>query len=285
MTNISLDFSRRRELTLYARVIADVQAVAAAFRMTTMVTGAFARDLHIYYAYGINTIRETEDVDFALAVPDWKSFAALKHGLIETGRFRDSPGAQQRLRHTSELPVDLVPFGGVETATRHVDWPPGGDIRMDVFGFREVAASTLRIRLPDGVEATVVSLPALALLKIIAWQDRHYRMPMKDAHDLMLIVANYLDLGNQNRLWNEFHAWTEEDDFDTSRAGARMLGVDVAGLLDEDGQERVAAIIAQQADTDTPGLLPREMCSWDEERARALLEQMLKGFTRRRNVV
>lgn len=280
MTNISLDFSRRRELTLYARVIADVQAVAAALRMTTMITGAFARDLHIYYAYGINTIRETEDVDFALAVPDWKSFAALKHGLIETGRFRDSPGAQQRLRHTSHLPVDLVPFGGVETATRHVDWPPGGDIRMDVFGFREVAASTWRIRLPDGVEASVVSLPALALLKIIAWQDRHYRMPMKDAHDLMLIVANYLDLGNQNRLWNEFHAWTEEDDFDTSRAGARMLGIDVAGLLDEDGRERVAAILAEQADTEIPGLLPREMCSWNEERARALLEQMLKGFSK-----
>lgn len=280
MTNTSLDFSRRRELTLYARVIADVQDVAGTLRVPTMITGAFARDLHIYYAHGINTVRETEDVDFALAVPDWKSFADLKHRLIETGRFRDSPGARQRLRHTSDLPVDLVPFGGVETASRHLDWPPGGDIRMDVFGFREVVASAWRIRLPEGVEASVVSLSALALLKIVAWQDRHYRMPMKDAHDLMLIAANYLDLGNQDRLWDEFQAWTEEDDFDTNRAGARMLGVDIAKLLDEDGRERVAAILAEQADTDTPGLLPREMCSWNEERARALLEQMLKGFSK-----
>lgn len=176
MTNTSLDFSRRRELTLYARVIADVQAVAGTLRVPTMITGAFARDLHIYYAHGINTVRETEDVDFALAVPDWKSFADLKHGLIETGRFRDSPGARQRLHHTSDLPVDLVPFGGVETASRHVDWPPGGDIRMDVFGFREVVATAWRIRLPEGVEASVVSLPALALL-LIGLQARRRQRP------------------------------------------------------------------------------------------------------------
>jgi len=278
MVNTLLDFSRRRELTLHARVIADVQAVAAIIRVPTMITGAFARDLHIYYAHGINTVRKTEDVDFALAVPDWESFADLKQQLIKTGQFRDVTNAQQRLRHISDLPVDLVPFGGVETVSRHLDWPPGGVSRMDVFGFREVAASAWRVRLPGGADASVVSLPALALLKIIAWQDRHYRTPMKDAHDLMLIIANYLDLGNQERLWNEFHAWTEEDDFDTKRTGARMLGVDVAGLLDEGGRKRIAAVLAEQADMETPGLLPREMCSWDVEGVRALLEYMLKGL-------
>lgn len=279
MANTLLDFSRRRELTLHARVVADVQAVAAILRMPTMITGAFARDLHIYYAYGINTVRKTEDVDFAFAVPDWESFAELKQRLIKTGQFRDVTNTQQRLRHISELPIDLVPFGGVETASRCLDWPPGGVSRMDAFGFREVAASARRVLLPGGTEASVVSLPALALLKIIAWQDRHYRTPMKDAHDLMLIVANYLDLGNEERLWNEFHAWTEEDDFHTTRAGARMLGVDIAGLLDKGGRARIASVLAEQADRETPGLLPREMCSWDEEGARALLDDMLKGLS------
>lgn len=277
MTNTLLDFSRRRELALHAGVIADVQAVAATLGVPIMITGAFARDLHVRYAHGIDPVRRTEDVDLALSVPDWNRFADLRQRLIDAGRFHDTD-AQQRLRHTGGLPVDLVPFGGVETPSRHVDWPPDGEFRMDVFGFREVAASAWRVRLPGGVETSLVSLPALALLKIIAWQDRHYRTPMKDAQDLMLVVANYLSLGNQDRLWSEFRAWTEEDDFDTDRAGARMLGVDVAGLLDQGGRERVAAILAEQVDTEVPGLLPREMCSWDNDRARALLERMLKGI-------
>src|SRR5574340_632038 len=159
------------------------------------------------YAYGMETIRQTEDVDFALAVGDWSAFARLKQRLIDTGRFFEVPGAQQRLRHASDLPVDLVPFGGVEAADRQVAWPPGGEFRMSVFGFREALASCLRVRLPEGVETSVVSLPALALLKIIAWQDRHYRAPRKDALDLALIASNYLDLGNMDRLWNEFPAW------------------------------------------------------------------------------
>jgi len=117
-----------------------------------------------------------------------------------------------------------------------------------------------------------------AILEVVAWQDRHYRMPKKDAHDLMLITANYLDLGNQERLWNEFGAWTEEEGFDAGRAGARMLGVDIAGLLDDSGHRRIAGIIAGQADTETPGLLPQEMCAWDVDRARVLLDGMLEGL-------
>lgn len=133
MTATLLDFSRRPELALHARVIADVQAVAVALGLPTMITGAFARDLHVHYAHGIETIRQTEDLDFAIAVPHWPSFTNLKQRLIETGRFSEVPGAQQRLRHASDMPVDLVPFGGVETASREADWPPGGEFRMEMY--------------------------------------------------------------------------------------------------------------------------------------------------------
>ena len=278
MTSNLLDFSRRPELALHARVIADVLAVATA-PVQVMIVGAFARDLLVYYAHGIRTSRQTEDVDIALAIADWPAFATLKEGLLESGRFREVPGSQQRLRHASDLPVDLVPFGGVETDSRRVDWPPAGEFRMDGFGFREALAAAWRVRLPEGVEVSVVSPPALALLKLVAWQDRHYRAPKKDALDLMLIAANYLDLGNQDRLWKEFLAWTEEADFDTRRAGARMLGVDMAGLLDGAGLDRVAGILAEQADVDSPGLLPQEMNPSDTGMARMLLQNMLEGLS------
>jgi predicted nucleotidyltransferase len=243
-----------------------------------MITGAFARDLLVHYAHGIKAPRQTEDVDFALAVADWQAFAELRRRMLESGRFSVVPGVQQRLRHVSDSPVDLVPFGGVETGSRQVDWWPGGEFLMDAFGFREAWATAWRVWFPEGVEAAVVSLPALALLKLIACQDRHYRAPRKDAVDLMLIVSNYLDLGNQDRLWNEFRAWTEEDDFDVRQAGACMLGVEIAELLDDAGRERVAAILSEQADAETPGLLPQEINPVDVDAARILLQGVLQGI-------
>jgi predicted nucleotidyltransferase len=278
MTATLLDFSQRPELALHAELIADVQAVAMALSVRTMLTGAFARDLHVHYAYGIEATRQTEDIDFALAVENWQAFLDLKQRLIQMGRFHEVPGVQQRLRHENDLPVDLIPFGGVETTSRQIDWPPGGEFQMNVFGFREAFAAAQQIRLPKEVEALVVSLPALALLKIVAWQDRHYLVPQKDAQDLALIVQNYLLLGNEPRLWEEFLDWTQEDGFDLDRAGARMLGVDIGAMLDTAGKNHIAKIIADQADLDSPGLLPQEMFPHDTERARTLLGGILEGL-------
>ena len=278
MKTTLLDFSQRRELQLHGDLVADVLAGAASLNIPMMLTGAFARDLHVFYAHGIDTIRQTEDIDIALAVEDWEAFLSLKQHLIRTGRFHEVPRKRQRLRHRSDLPVDLVPFGGLETATRQIDWPPDGEFRMNVFGFREAASASQPVRLPGPVDTQMVSLPALALLKIVAWQERHYDQPGKDASDLALIAKNYLALGNEARLWEEFLDWTEDDNFDVDRAGARMLGVDIAALLDEAGKERIAEIVSEQAHIDSPGVLPQEMLPYDSERARVLLERTLEGL-------
>ena len=76
MTNTLLDFSLRPELALHARVVADVEAAAAPMGIAPLIAGAFARDLHFQYRAGIGTQRQTEDIDFALAVPDWAAFEA-----------------------------------------------------------------------------------------------------------------------------------------------------------------------------------------------------------------
>jgi predicted nucleotidyltransferase len=276
MTSSLLDFSQRPELSLHASVVADVEAAAAPAGTHIIIVGAFARDLHLQYRYAIDTQRQTEDVDIALAVPDWQTFEALKSRLIDSGSFRTSGSPAHSLTYRSNLPVDLVPFGRVETADRRIAWPPHGEIVMDVFGFREALATAHRIMLPDKVQSHVVSLPALALLKIVCWQDRHYQYPGKDAHDLSLIIRNYLAAGNEERLWNEFVAWTEEDDFNFERAGARMLGHDIRLLLDDAGIERIGAILSEQSDQDIPALLPSEMSTHEPERARALLKALLQ---------
>ncbi len=93
----------------------------------------------------------------------------------------------------------------------------------------------------------------------------------------MLIVSNYLLIGNQERLFEEFAEWTQEVTFDYEMAGARMLGFDLASLLDNIGIERISGVLSTQSDVQKPGRLPAEMSSTDPDRARALVGAMLEG--------
>jgi len=275
-----LNFSHRVELQLIADVVAPVMEAASALHASAMITGALARDLLIFHQYGINTVRQTEDVDIAFAIQDWKAFGELRERLIASGNFAPIGRALHSLRHSNGLPIDLVPFGGIELPDRHIAWPPAGDFVMNVFGFREALATALYVLLPNQLRVKVISLPALAMLKLITWQDRHLRTPRKDAHDLALILNNYLECGNQERLWNEFSTWTEEEDFNYELAGARMLGHDIKALLDEQGQTKFAAILANQINIESPSTLPQEMFEYNVSKAHALLLALYEGLTK-----
>lgn len=271
-----LDFSQRPELGLHAQVIAEVQVVADALGVRPLIVGAFARDLHLVHAHQIPVVRQTEDIDLALALDSWSAFEQLRARLMASGRFAETKSAH-RLR-CGALPIDLVPFGLVERADRTIAWPPQGDVVMDVFGFQESQRAAIEVLLPTGVRARAVTLPALALLKLVCWEDRHMRSPRKDASDLQLIIASYLQTGNEARLWDEFVHWTEEDDFDYEASGARMLGHDIAPLLDAGGRKRVTALLDGQSQAEAPGRLPFEMNSHMPERATRMLSSVLQGL-------
>lgn len=278
MKPISLDFSPRTELAIEARVIAAVSAIASTMDVPVLIVGAFARDLHIRTRFGMDPGRVTEDVDLAFAVPSWRVFDNLREGLIASNEFTGQPQVRHALQHASGLALDLVPFSGVETAERRIAWPPGNDFVMDVFGFQEALAAAHAITLPGDVPAQLTSLPALTLLKLIAWKERHHRSPGKDAHDLMLIAGNYMALGNAERLWSTFAGWTEEDLFDYDLSGARMLGRDMRDLLEHRSVARVAAILAEESDPESPGRLAGAMRSADPGTALKLLAALRRGF-------
>ncbi len=282
MTTILHDFSRQRDLALHAEAIHAVQSVAAALGVDVLIAGAFARDLHLRYGYDIAPLRQTEDIDIALAVPSWQAFAELRQQLIDESGFAEAVGIPHRLRYRGgnmELPVDIVPFGGLESSDRMIAWPPSGDEVMDVFGFREARDAAVDMMMPGNVVINVVSLAALVVLKLNAWQARHYTAPRKDAYDLQFITSHYLDAGNRDRLWAEFIAWTEADDFDYEIAGARMLGYDAGVILTKDGRTRVATLLLKQTNEDGIRLLASDMNKNDPDRAIALLLAMHQGLT------
>jgi predicted nucleotidyltransferase len=278
MNATSHDFSRHPELAPFAAVVADLGAAASPLGIAPMIAGAFARDLHLHYLHGLPIARRTEDLDFAFAVADWAAFAALRQGLLAGGAFGAVPGAPHRLRHRTGLPADLVPFGQVEKPDRTIAWPPRGEVEMDVFGFGEALAHAAEAVFAGGARARLVSLPALALLKLVCWRERHLHAPRKDAYDLQLILRNYLPAGNAGLLWDAHAAWAGEPGFDYERAGARLLGHDIRALLDDNGAGRIAGTLAEQVREDLPGLLPNEMAPHAPDQAAALLRALLQGL-------
>lgn len=272
-----LDFSQRRELSLHAEVAADVTSAFDALKISGVVVGAFARDLHLHYGAGIPVQRGTEDIDFAFAIAGWNEFHALRKLLLGSGAFREIEGKQHQLRHHNSIPVDLVPFGSIETDERSIAWPPTGDVVMNVFGFQESVGAVEEVLLPGGVKISIVCLQALALLKIIAWENRHLQFPGRDAADLNLIIRNYLMIeDNKDRLWSDdFIGWTQLPGFDYEHAGAQMLGHDMRRLVDQSGLDKIGEILRVQLND---GVLPQEMDRRSSEKMRALLKSLYDEF-------
>lgn len=241
MTPRFLDFSGK--LQPYEDLFRDVNRITAEHKVSFFVVGAFARDLILTMTYGINVNRATEDIDCGIQVESWEQFEQLKTSLIETGKFKSDEHQQQRLKYQDHVKIDIVPFGAIEKDGL-ITWPDE-ETEMVTLGFDEAYKDAIRVRLADDVQITVSTLPGLALMKLIAWNDRRFQY-RKDAQDLGLIMVNYLDAGNEERLWEGDGADLLTDDFDYKLASARLLGRDVGQLLTERSIGPVMKILETQ---------------------------------------
>jgi predicted nucleotidyltransferase len=165
-----------------------------------------------------------------------------------------------------------------------IAWPPRGDEVMTVVGYREALASAIDVMLPEGQRVLVVSLPMLAVLKVLAWSERHTTAPRKDATDLLLILKNYLDAGQQQRLYDEAPHLLEKSNFDYERAGAWLAGRDAATAIQTDGAKQtrvhqmVFTILTKEVDPDGPLRLIGEVGGRDAENMRLVLAAFLSAF-------
>ena len=248
MKTTSLDLSLRNDLHWLSSLVSAVRS--AAETIPFFLAGAVARDLLLWYSYGIRTGRATQDVDIAFFVAGWDDFSSLMSRLTASGAFLEVPGMVQRLRFKGTLDVDLLPFGGVEDSNRSITWPPQGDSVVNVFAFKEALADTVEVKLPAGELVNVPSLAGLGLLKLVAWADRRYRLPGKDAGDFALILRYYLPAGNEDRLYAEGAHLLAEEQFDYEVAGAWLLGHDMARLLARDGQIWLLTLLNKEADSE-----------------------------------
>ena len=109
-------------------MLAKVLGRAARCDVRVMVVGATARDILVSAVTGAPPARATQDIDIAVAVSSWSDVHRLTEGLERSGR------ASHRYR-VDGCPVDIIPFGGIESPGRTITWPD--DHEMNVLGFQE----------------------------------------------------------------------------------------------------------------------------------------------------
>ena len=283
MEKLLLDLVDKPDLRPLASLIRDVRVAAP--DATVLLVGAMARDVHLLHAYGIALPRLTTDIDLALAVEDWGAFQKLRDALLASGAFSPKNKVQHKLVYTPlNIAIDLVPFEGVEDANGNISWPPDNAEVMSLTGYREACASAVTVRLPLDQSLEMVSLPMLAVLKILAWIERHLTEPRKDARDLDAILRNYFNAGNADRLNTEALHLLDNPTYDYEFSGAWMCGRDARNTLDA-VSDRAAKIVAQlnnmlDKETDPDGVLHYvgELESGNPDKARNLLAAFAAGF-------
>lgn len=278
-----LDLANNQDLRPLAILIRDVRAVDAT--ADVMLVGAMARDVLLLHAYGIALPRATTDVDIALAVDDWGAFNQLRDALLASGKFIAKTATLHKLVYTDlTIAIDLIPFAGVEDAKGNIVWPPDNADVMSLIGYREARASAVTLGLPDNQQVAMVSLPMLAVLKVLAWIERHYVEPRKDSRDLDSILGNYLKAGNGERLYSEAMHLLDSPDYDYDLAGAWMCGSDARTTLEAHSQrlpQILAALnkmLARETDPDGPLKYVGEIQSGNPDQTRKLLAAFSAGL-------
>jgi predicted nucleotidyltransferase len=224
-----------------------VAQTANSLSLPYFLAGATARDLVLENIFGRAPGKLTRDLDFGFVLSDWKQFENLKAVLMSTGRFKPDRAIQRVLyQHSAGISVrvDLIPFfpfGGVQEGSQ-ISWPADNDLVMNVAGFKEALESAIQVQVDSDLVVPVTSLPGLIILKLFAWADRKHEK--RDAPDILKILTDYADAGNEDRLYADELPILEAAEFDVPIAGARLLGKDARHIASQETSASIAKMIA-----------------------------------------
>jgi len=218
-----------------------------------------AEDLH-YVLIGalplilnhIRLERHTKDMDFVILL-EGKEFEDICKILKHNG-LRKTNIPHRFVNEEEKIIVDIIPVSKEIISRGEIYWPTGE--RMDTTGI-EYALENFRIyRLGTGVK--VAEVPAVILLKLIAWKDSK---ELKHLKDILRTLEDYERKGERR-----FEIVEEMDDYDL--AGAYILGKDIARMVNTKVKEKAINIVRK---------ILKE-CSLLSESERNLLKAFIMGM-------
>jgi predicted nucleotidyltransferase len=223
-------------------IVQDIGRVAYEQNIDLFLVGAVARDELFTNSDDPRSGRRSFDVDFACHLNNWLDYDQFLASLEDTGLFQRSPRCKHQIIHKETgTPVDLVPFGGIESENHVITWPPDGEVEMNVSGFSSAYENALPIK---EVHVRRIGPEWYAMLKLNTWLDSPNRG--KDIEDFYFIARYYLDITGEERIWDE-GVINLEGSKEYELAAARLLGRDCAQLDSAFAQELVTHLFCSDA--------------------------------------
>lgn len=277
MNRMLCDLSGMIEPSLI-RALLEIKKITDGLKIDFFVIGATARDIIMQLLYKVKAPRMTKDIDIAVCVANWEEYKALTDALLATGEFLKGT-LIQRYNFKGTF-IDIIPFGDISGRDNTIRWPPDHGTIMCTVGFMDVYNNSITFRLSSEpvLEIKLASIPGLAIMKLLAWNDDPTRQ--KDAEDLLFFMRNYQYAGIEDRLYENEISLLLEEEFENERAGIRLLGRDMARISNSDTAKALMDIFVSETGEDSRSKLVSQMTS-NSDRFDAnmlLLEKLKQGF-------
>lgn len=202
-------------------------------RVPYLVIGALARDVTTSLIQDAEPERATRDIDLAIRVDSMEQFRVATQGL-------DRIGQSEHKFMAAGVEVDLVPFGDI-AADGMLEFT---DSILDIRGLSQAAEHSDRVRVSADLIVDTASVPALAILKILAWNARGSSNP-KDAIDLGHLFRAVAEKPYADTAWEHSSAGPLVD-YDGSLIGAAWLGYEAARIGDKETHTAVCAVLTSR---------------------------------------
>jgi predicted nucleotidyltransferase len=224
MLNFSFkDFDSDELSTLFAALKRTFDAADVPFYLI----GARARDV---WFLPEKKSRITRDVDWIAASEEDTIFTEIRVQLIKNERFTETQNPYSLLSPEG-MTVDLMPF--IQNKDRSLE------------GLKEVfERGTEGVLFDNAAIYQVATLPAIVLLKLIAWDDRpDYRL--KDLGDIALIFDNYFDLSSDDIYDNHNDLF---GDIELNEIAAHVIGRKIKYIIGDsiDLKTRLSHILTEK---------------------------------------
>lgn len=227
----------------------DVHGATRSIGAECLLVGATARDMVYEAAFDLDIKRATADIDFAVHIDTWDTFAVLITSLVDRYGFTRTDFEHRLKLPSSSIWIDVIPFGAIADKDGKYRWPHDPDMEISILGFQEAmdSAITCQISADPELQIKVVHPAVLVMLKIFSWRDRQ-RYKTTDAQDAGYAMSYYIRLDdNQQRLYDEPDLFEGEFDFDT--IGARLTGRDLARLVPGNALNELRAHVQEEIDS------------------------------------
>jgi len=188
------------------KVLLEVHEACSSLGIDFFIVGAVARN--IWLVLKGEKSEGTKDIDFGIYASSGEEYDMLRKFLMKKYGYQESSQNAFCLITPQKLQVDLLPFGDIEI-NGQVMIKGKGLTNISLDGFREAFELGVKKVKIDDDEYKACSIPAMVILKLIAYDDRPEKR-MKDIKDFNTICKLYPTL-EKELIWEKYNEFYKDD--------------------------------------------------------------------------